>query len=255
MKKKLIFLIMVVVLFAGCSTANYNTKYDKAGYDETGYTGYDKYGYNKVGYNKEGFNAQGIHYKTKTKYNGKGYDRYGYNKDGYDENGYDTYGCKRYNRSGYNISGQHAKIDPSLTQEIYGSTKQSIDGTMVLYDQYNIQSAFGGRQISKSYYYKDSIKNINSDNQDIWEVKTYRKVTDEGGATIYLNTFHINCKTQKCTITRQWTTGFGEDKGLMVDGKWFPVSDFPDMSRLANIVCSSGVRLETCSKKSQKGWK
>lgn len=125
------------------------------------------------------------------------------------------------------------------TQEPYGSTKQSVYGTMTLYDYTNAPSAFGGRQISKCYYYEDSIKNIILDNQPILEVKTYRKVTDEGGATIYLNTFHINCETQMCTIARHWTTGFGEDKGLMVDGKWIPVSRFPDMARLAGIVCSN----------------
>ena len=49
-----------------------------------------------------------------------------------------------------------------ITQEPYGSVKSSIYGDMILYDHFNIPSAGGGRQISKSYYYEDSVKIITS---------------------------------------------------------------------------------------------
>ena len=127
----------------------------------------------------------------------------------------------------------------NVMAEPYGSTVPTPYGEMVLYDQFNIPSTYGGRQISKSYYYKNSVKKLISDKQNLLVVKTYRKVTDEGGATEYRTTFHINCETQECTIVRHWSTGFGEDKGLMVDGNWIPISRFDDMVRLADAVCSN----------------
>ena len=109
--------------------------------------------------------------------------------------------------------------------------------TMVLYDQYNIKSWYGGRQVSKSYFIKESISKVDAKNPNIRQVKTYTKVTDESGTTEYKSTLHINCATKQYTFVRHWSTGFGEDKGLFVDGKWSPVSEYADMEALFKQVC------------------
>lgn len=116
----------------------------------------------------------------------------------------------------------------------YSSAKE----TMVLYDQYDIKSSYGGSQVSKSYFIKESIAPVNKNNPDILQVKTYRKVTSELGKTEYKSTFHINCKTNKFTFARHWSTGSGEDRGLFVDGKWSPVSEYEEMVALTEQVCS-----------------
>lgn len=110
--------------------------------------------------------------------------------------------------------------------------------TMILYDQYQIQAIFyGGQQISKSYYIKESLTRVDPKNPNLLEVKTYTKVTNRGGIIEYRITFQIDCKTRKYTMVRHWSTGFGEDTGLMVDGKWSPVSDYDDMVVLMNLIC------------------
>ena len=110
--------------------------------------------------------------------------------------------------------------------------------TMILYDQFQIPSTFyGGQQISKSYYIKESLIRVDPKNPNLLQVKTYRKVTDRAGIIEYRSTFQINCESQKYTIVRHWSTGFGEDTGLMVDGKWSPVSDYEDMVVLMKLIC------------------
>ena len=110
--------------------------------------------------------------------------------------------------------------------------------TMILYDQFQIPSIFyGGQQISKSYYIKESLTRVDPKNPNLLQVKTYRKVIDRAGIIEYRVTFQINCESQKCTIVRHWSTGFGEDTGLMVDGKWSPVSDYEDMVVLMKLIC------------------
>ncbi|HEC44134.1 MAG TPA: hypothetical protein ENI20_15025 [Bacteroides sp.] len=110
--------------------------------------------------------------------------------------------------------------------------------TMIIYDQFQFPSAFyGGQQISKSYYIKESLTRVDRNNPNLLQVKTYRKVTVGGGIVEYRDTFQINCETQKYTIVRHWDTGFGEDTGLMVDGKWSTVSDYDDMVVLKKLIC------------------
>lgn len=131
-----------------------------------------------------------------------------------------------------------AKISSTKDQAIKQVEKTAESETMVLYDQFNIKSSYGGRQVSKSYFIKESISKVDAKNPNIRQVKTYRKVTDESGATEYKSTFHINCATKQYTFVRHWSTGFGEDKGLFVDGKWSPVSEYADMEALFKQVCS-----------------
>lgn len=110
--------------------------------------------------------------------------------------------------------------------------------TMILYDQFQIPSSFyGGQQISKSYYIKESLTRVDPKNPNLLQVKTYQRVTNRAGKTEYRITFQINCESQKYTIVRHWSTGFGEDTGLMVDGKWSPVSDYEDMLVLKKLIC------------------
>ena len=74
-------------------------------------------------------------------------------------------------------------------------------------------------------------------NPNLLQVKTYRKVTNRAGIIEYRVTFQINCERRKYTIVRHWSTGFGEDTGLMVDGTWSPVSDYEDMVVLMKLIC------------------
>ena len=131
-----------------------------------------------------------------------------------------------------------AKISSTKDQATKQVEKTAGSETMVLYDQFNIKSSYGGRQVSKSYFIKESISKVDAKNPNIRQVKTYRKVTDESGATEYKSTFHINCATKQYTFVRHWSTGFGEDKGLFVDGKWSLVSEYADMEALFKQVCS-----------------
>lgn len=114
--------------------------------------------------------------------------------------------------------------------------------TIVLYDKINIPSWSGGRQISKSYYFKESVRIVDIKKPSIRQVKTYRKVTDESGSTEYKCTYLINCATKKYTCLKYWSTGFGEDNGLFVDGKWYSVSEYIDMKELAKQVCAMNLK-------------
>lgn len=129
-----------------------------------------------------------------------------------------------------------SEINPS--KKIIENTLKTPDlETMVLYDQFNIESSYGGRQISKTYFIKESILKVDEGDSDIRQVKTYRKVTDESGSTEYKSTFHVNCDTSQYTFTRHWSTGFGEDRGLFVDGQWSSVSEYAEMKELSDQVC------------------
>lgn len=121
-------------------------------------------------------------------------------------------------------------------------TTMSAKETMVLFDKFNIKSWYGGRQISKSYFIKESVQKVDPKNPNIRQVKIYRKVTDESGATEYKYTILINCSTKIYTFIKYWSTGFGEDRGLFVDGKWSSYSDSPDMKELAQRVCNMPIK-------------
>src|SRR4030042_2539505 len=108
--------------------------------------------------------------------------------------------------------------------------------TMILYDQFQIPSSYGGQQISKSYYIKESLTRVDPKNPNLLQVKTYRKVTNREGIIEYRVTFQINCENRRYTIFRHWSTGFGEETGLMVDGTWSPVSDYEDMVALIKLI-------------------
>ena len=105
--------------------------------------------------------------------------------------------------------------------------------TNILYHQYKIP----GPQISRSYYIKESLKRVDPKNPKLLQVKTYRIVTSPEGKTTYRITFHINCQARKYTMVKYWSSGFGEDNGLMVDGKWTSVDDYPDTGALTNKIC------------------
>ncbi len=112
------------------------------------------------------------------------------------------------------------------------------EDTLVLYNQYEIPSSFyGGQQIGKDYYIKESLKRVKQKNPYLLKVKTYTKVTNRGGSTEYRITYHFNCKTEKYTMVRHWSTGYGDDKGLMVDGKWHSISDYEELVKLMKEVC------------------
>ena len=112
------------------------------------------------------------------------------------------------------------------------------EDTLILYDQYQIPSIFyGGQQISKSYYIKESLTRVDQKNPDLLKVKSYTKVTSRGGITEYRVTYQINCKTEKYTMVRHWSTGYGEDNGLMVDGKWSSISDYDELVKLMKLIC------------------
>ena len=116
------------------------------------------------------------------------------------------------------------------------STVANAKETKILYYQYQIPFFLGGTQVAKFWYVKESIKKVNS-NPNIIQVKTYSTVTIPKGITKYRVTLQINCKTRKFTRIKYWSSGFGDDDGLMVNGRWEPVIDYDDMIRLADEIC------------------
>lgn len=104
--------------------------------------------------------------------------------------------------------------------------------TKILFDQYKI----AGPQVSKDYYIKESVRRVDPKNPYILEVRTYRKVTSPDGATTYRVTRQINCKKRESTIVKYWSSGFGDDDGTMVDGKWRPFK-YKDTIALADMIC------------------
>ena len=105
--------------------------------------------------------------------------------------------------------------------------------TKILYHQSNI----AGPQISKDYYIEESLKKIDPKNPNLLQVKTYTTVTSPVGTTTYRVTQQINCATRKYTIVAHWSSGFGYDDGLMVDGKWNSVADYVEASALTKVIC------------------
>ncbi|MCX5865734.1 MAG: hypothetical protein NT087_04260 [Deltaproteobacteria bacterium] len=106
--------------------------------------------------------------------------------------------------------------------------------TKILYHQ----SRIAGPQISKDYYVKESLKKITTENPNLLQVKTYSTVTSPEGTTTYRATYQINCATQKSTIIAYWSSGYGNDNGTMVDGKWRDVASFEDAAALTKKICT-----------------
>ena len=106
-------------------------------------------------------------------------------------------------------------------------------GTKILYHH----SEIPGPQISKDYYIKESLKKVDPKNPNLLQVKSYSTVTSPEGTTIYRVTYQINCKTRKSTMVEYWSSGFGKDNGLMVDGQWISVDDYEDAKALTKKIC------------------
>ena len=98
-------------------------------------------------------------------------------------------------------------------------------------------SEIPGPQISKDYYIKESLKRVDPKNPNLLQVKSYSTVTSPEGKTTYRVTYQINCQTRKYTMVNYWSSGFGNDNGLMVDGKWTSVDEFPETAALMRIIC------------------
>ena len=100
------------------------------------------------------------------------------------------------------------------------------------------RSEIAGPQISKAYYIKESLKRVNPKNSNLLQVKTYSTVTSPEGTTKYRQTLHINCAALTFTIAAYWSSGFGYDNGLMVDGEWSSVADYEGILVLTKKICS-----------------
>ena len=105
--------------------------------------------------------------------------------------------------------------------------------TKILYHQ----SEIAGPQISKDYYIKESFKSVDPKNPNLLQVKTYSKVTSPEGTTTYRQTLQINCAALTFTIVAYWSSGFGYDNGIMVDGEWMSVADYEDTLALTKKIC------------------
>lgn len=105
--------------------------------------------------------------------------------------------------------------------------------TKILY----YQSKIPGPQISKDYYIQESLKRVDPKNPNLLQVKSYTTVTSPEGKTTYRVTYQINCKTRKSTMVKYWSSGFGNDNGLAVDGKWTSVDDFAETAALTEKIC------------------
>jgi hypothetical protein len=106
--------------------------------------------------------------------------------------------------------------------------------TIILYHQ----SKIPGPQISKDYYIQESLKRVDPKNPNLLQVKSYTTVTSPEGKTTYRVTYQINCKARKSTMVKYWSSGFGNDNGLMVDGKWTSVDDFAETAALTKKICT-----------------
>ena len=113
------------------------------------------------------------------------------------------------------------------------SVSVNAEGTKILF----YKSTIPGPQTSKDYYIKESVKVVNQKNPKIIQVKRYSTVESPEGITTYRMTQQINCTNQTSTIVAYWSSGFGYDNGLMVDGKWSSVADYDDTSALAKKIC------------------
>lgn len=107
--------------------------------------------------------------------------------------------------------------------------------TSILY--YKNRIDYGGVQITKGYYIKESLKRVDTKNPNILQVNTHTTVTAPEGTVKYRSTLQVNCETKKFNTVKHWSSGFGEDRGLIVDGKWHDLSDFDDSPLLAKKIC------------------
>ncbi|MBC2704861.1 hypothetical protein [Desulfobacula sp.] len=105
--------------------------------------------------------------------------------------------------------------------------------TKILYHR----SKIAGPQVSNDYYIKESVKRVNPKVPNLLQVKTYSTVTSPEGTTKYRQTLHINCVALTFTIAAYWSSGFGYDNGLMVDGKWSSVAEYEDILALTKKIC------------------
>lgn len=105
--------------------------------------------------------------------------------------------------------------------------------TKILYRQTTIP----GPQITKDYYVKESLKRVDPKNPNILQVKTQTTVTSPEGTTKYRMTSQFNCATKRLQIVEYWSSGYGNDNGTMVDGKWRNVTDFDDAVVLSQKIC------------------
>ena len=107
--------------------------------------------------------------------------------------------------------------------------------TSILY--YKNRIDYGGVQITKDYYIKESLKRIDPKNPNLLEVKTHTTVTSPEGTVKYRSTYQVNCETKKFTIVKHWSSGFGDDKGIVVNGKWENLADWDGPVPLAKKIC------------------
>jgi hypothetical protein len=98
--------------------------------------------------------------------------------------------------------------------------------TNMLYYQSKIPGMFGGNQISKDYYIKESLQRVESKNPNLLQVKIYSTVASPEGKTTYRYVEQINCIAREYTITQYWSSGFGNDDGTVVDGKWRSIDGY-----------------------------
>ena len=107
------------------------------------------------------------------------------------------------------------------------------DGKVLYY-----KSEIAGPQITKAYYTQKSIKKVDPKNPRLFQVDTQTLVKSPEGKSEYRVTYQINCNEKKITRVKFWSSGFGYDNGLMVNGKWDSVTDYEDASALAQKICS-----------------
>ena len=105
--------------------------------------------------------------------------------------------------------------------------------TSILYYQNKIP----GPQISKDYYIKESVKRVDPKNKTLLQVRTHSTVKSPEGTTKYTSTLQIDCKAKKFTTIKAWSSGFGEDNGLIVNGKWENLADWDGPVPLAKKIC------------------
>lgn len=109
--------------------------------------------------------------------------------------------------------------------------------TNILYYQSKIPGLFGGSQISKDHYIKESLKRVDIKNPNLLEVKIYSTVSSSEGTTTYRYTEQINCVTREYTITQHWSSGVGNDDGTIVNGKWQSVDGYVGFPELMKKIC------------------
>ena len=246
MKKNFIFVILILIFIAGCSSLDsrgfylsgekkglhkvtetkYNVEgYDKDGFDEKGFNreGYNSLGYNKTGYNKEGYNKEGYHLDG---YDKEGYNREGYNREGYDEFGYDKNG---YNKEGYNEEGYDKNGYNKKGYNLEGYNKEGYDKkgyNSLGYDKngYNLLgwNAKGINEFTETYYDENGFdENGNSPyvfhsnkNKDLEVIHTFNiLVTDNSGLPLK----NINVKGNLKNEVLYYDEVYNKDFSIITD--------------------------------------